>query len=63
MAPLSGVVVFEVSPDKIMRDALGLGWDLHKLEELRRLKIALTRSGCHHSARKRRKRGSRAELR
>ena len=22
------IVVFEVSPDKLMRDALGLGWDL-----------------------------------
>lgn len=36
------IVVFEVSPDKIMRDALGLGWDLHRLEELRRLKIVFT---------------------
>lgn len=36
------IVVFEVSPDKIMRDALGLGWDLRKLEELRRLKIVFT---------------------
>jgi circadian clock protein KaiC len=26
------IVVFEVSPDKIMRDALGLGWDLSRLE-------------------------------
>ncbi|HWH59152.1 MAG TPA: ATPase domain-containing protein [Terriglobales bacterium] len=36
------IVVFEVSPDKIMRDALGLGWDLRKLEELRKLKIVFT---------------------
>ena len=36
------IVVFEVSPDKIMRDALGLGWDLSKLEQERRLKIVFT---------------------
>ena len=36
------IVVFEVSPDKIVRDALGLGWDLRKLEERRRLKIVFT---------------------
>ena len=36
------IVVFEVSPDKIMRDALGLGWDLRKLEEQGRLKIIFT---------------------
>ena len=36
------IVVFEVSPDKIMRDALGLGWDLSKLEQQRRLKIVFT---------------------
>ncbi|HZQ19031.1 MAG TPA: ATPase domain-containing protein [Terriglobales bacterium] len=36
------IVVFEVSPDKLMRDALGLGWDLRKLEELRRVKIVFT---------------------
>ena len=36
------IVVFEVSPDKLMRDALGFGWDLRRLEELRRLKIVFT---------------------
>ena len=36
------IVVFEVSPDKIMRDALGLGWDLSKLEQQGRLKIVFT---------------------
>ena len=36
------IIVFEVSPDKIMRDALGLGWDLRRLEELRRVKIVFT---------------------
>lgn len=36
------IVVFEVSPVKIMRDALGLGWDLTKLEQQGRLKIVFT---------------------
>jgi circadian clock protein KaiC len=36
------IVVFEVSPDKIMRDALGLGWDLSRLEQQGRLKIVFT---------------------
>jgi circadian clock protein KaiC len=36
------IVVFEVSPDKLMRDALGLGWDLGKLEQQGRLKIVFT---------------------
>ncbi|HET7205203.1 MAG TPA: ATPase domain-containing protein [Terriglobales bacterium] len=36
------IVVFEVSPDKIMRDALGLGWDLRKLEQQGRVKIVFT---------------------
>ena len=36
------IVVFEVSPSKLMRDALGLGWDLSKLEQQRRLKIVFT---------------------
>jgi len=36
------IVVFEVSPDKLMRDALGFGWDLRKLEQQRRLKIVFT---------------------
>ncbi|HEX5004983.1 MAG TPA: ATPase domain-containing protein, partial [Gemmatimonadales bacterium] len=36
------IVVFEVSPDKIMRDALRLGWDLRRLEEQGRLKIVFT---------------------
>jgi circadian clock protein KaiC len=36
------IVVFEVPPSKIMRDALGLGWDLSKLEQQRQLKIVFT---------------------
>lgn len=36
------IVVFEVSPDKLMRDALGLGWDLSKLEQQHRVKIVFT---------------------
>ena len=36
------IVVFEVSPDKIMRDASGFGWDLRKLEQQGRLKIVFT---------------------
>src|SRR5512146_2595134 len=36
------IVVFEVSPDKIMRDAAGFGWDLCKLEQQGRLKIVFT---------------------
>jgi circadian clock protein KaiC len=36
------IVVFEVSPDKIMRDAAGFGWELRKLEEQGRLKIVFT---------------------
>lgn len=36
------IVVFEVSPDKIMRDALRFGWDLRELEQQGRLKIVFT---------------------
>lgn len=36
------IVVFEVSPDKITRDALGFGFDLSKLESQGRLKIVFT---------------------
>ena len=36
------IVVFEVSPNKLMRDALGLGWNLSKLEQQRKLKIVFT---------------------
>jgi circadian clock protein KaiC len=36
------IVVFEVSPDKLVRDAAGLGWDLRELENGRRLKIVYT---------------------
>ena len=36
------IVVFEVSPNKLMRDALGLGWNLGKLEQQRKLKIVFT---------------------
>jgi len=36
------IVVFEVSPDKLARDAAGLGWDLQELERSQRLKIIYT---------------------
>lgn len=36
------VVLFEESPDKIIRDAAGFGWDLHELEQADRLKIIFT---------------------
>jgi circadian clock protein KaiC len=36
------IVVFEASPDKLMRDALRFGWDLRKLEQQGRLKIVFT---------------------
>lgn len=36
------IVVFEVSPDKLTRDALGFGWNLHKMERENRLKIVFT---------------------
>lgn len=36
------IVVFEVSPDKLTRDAASLGWDLPELERSQRLKIIFT---------------------
>ena len=36
------IVLFEVSPDKIIRDALGFGWDLRELEQTGRLRIVFT---------------------
>ena len=36
------IVVFEVSPDKMTRDALRLGWDFRELERQGRLKIVFT---------------------
>jgi circadian clock protein KaiC len=36
------IVVFEVSPDKLMRDALRFGWDLRMLEQQNLLKIVFT---------------------
>lgn len=36
------IVVFEVSPDKLARDAAGLGWDLPALESNGKLKIIYT---------------------
>ena len=36
------IVVFEVSPDKLARDAAGLGWDLPALERSQKLKIIYT---------------------
>ncbi|HXB68466.1 MAG TPA: ATPase domain-containing protein [Candidatus Acidoferrales bacterium] len=36
------VVVFEVSPDKLIRDAATLGWDLAELQEQKKLQIVFT---------------------
>jgi circadian clock protein KaiC len=36
------IVVFEVSPEKVTRDALGFGWDLAALERQGRVKIVFT---------------------
>jgi len=36
------IVLFEVSPDKLIRDAAGFGWDLPALEREGRLKIIFT---------------------
>jgi circadian clock protein KaiC len=36
------IVVFEVSPDKLIRDAATLGWDLVELQERKKLQIVFT---------------------
>jgi len=36
------IVLFEVSPEKIVRDAQGFGWDLDELQRQNRLKIIFT---------------------
>jgi circadian clock protein KaiC len=36
------IVVFEVNPDKLIRDAATLGWDLAALQEQRKLQIVFT---------------------
>jgi circadian clock protein KaiC len=36
------IVLFEVSPDKITRDASRFGWDLQELEKQNKLKIVFT---------------------
>ena len=36
------IVLFEVSPDRLVRDAARLGWDLPALERQRKLKIIFT---------------------
>jgi circadian clock protein KaiC len=36
------IVVFEVSPDKLIRDASTLGWDLAELQEQKKLQIVFT---------------------
>jgi circadian clock protein KaiC len=36
------IVLFEVSPDRLVRDAAELGWDLPALEQARKLKIIFT---------------------
>ena len=36
------IVSFEITPDKLIRNAAALGWDLRALEEQRKLKIIFT---------------------
>ncbi len=36
------IVVFEVSPDKLVRDATQFGWDLEELQRRNKLKIVFT---------------------
>src|SRR3984957_16935944 len=36
------IVVFEVSPDKLIRDAAALGWDLMDLQAQKKLQIVFT---------------------
>src|SRR5580698_2036380 len=36
------IVVFEVSPDKLIRDAAALGWDLAELQAQKKLQIVFT---------------------
>src|SRR6266446_1414906 len=36
------IVVFETSPDKIIRDAAGFGWNLEELQQQNKLKIVFT---------------------
>ena len=36
------IILFEISPDKIIRDAQGFGWDLRELERTDRLRIVFT---------------------
>src|SRR5687768_6292059 len=36
------IVLFEVSPDRLVRDAACFGWDLRPLEAQRKLKIIFT---------------------
>jgi circadian clock protein KaiC len=37
------IVVFESSPDKLVRDAAGFGWDFEELQRQNKLKIILLR--------------------
>src|ERR1700693_2108309 len=36
------IVLFETSPDKLIRDAAAFGWDLQALQERRKLQIIFT---------------------
>ena len=38
------IVLFEVSPDKIIRDAQGFGWDLRELERTDRVRESCSRA-------------------
>src|SRR5579859_3193604 len=36
------IVVFETSPDKIVRDGAGFGWNLEELQQQRKLQVVFT---------------------
>src|SRR4030081_2705393 len=36
------IIVFEASPDKLIRDAAGFGWNLDELEKTKKLQIVFT---------------------
>src|SRR5580704_19079256 len=36
------IVVFETSPDKLIRDANGFGWNLQELQQQKKLQIVFT---------------------
>ena len=38
------IVVFETSPDKLIRDAAGFGWNLDEMQEQKKLQVDLYQS-------------------